>query len=43
MKKLKESWQTLLVEHKDGHKADLMGGPVRQRVEPDFSGLEARQ
>jgi hypothetical protein len=43
MKKLKDSWQTLLVEHKDGHKADLMGGPVRQRVEPDFSGLEARQ
>lgn len=43
MKKLKDSWKTLLVEHKDGHKADLMGGPVRQRVEPDFSGLEARQ
>lgn len=43
MKKLKESWQTLLVEHKDGHKADLMGGPVRQRVEPDFSGLERAQ
>ena len=43
MKKLKDSWQTLLVEHKDGHKVDLMGGPVRQRAEPDFSGLEARQ
>lgn len=43
MKKLKDSWQTLLVEHKDGHKVDLMGGPARQRAEPDFSGLEARQ
>lgn len=43
MKRLKESWQTLLVEHKDSHKADLMGGTVRPRVDPDFSRLEARQ
>lgn len=44
MKKLKDSWQKLLVEHKDDHKAILMGEPpTGPRIAPDFDKLEARQ
>ena len=44
MKKLKDSWQKLLVEHKDDHKAILSGEPpAGPRIAPDFDKLEARQ
>ena len=44
LKKLKDSWQKLLAEHKDDHKAILMGEPTQgPRVSPDFDKLEARQ
>lgn len=44
MKKLKESWKELLVQHKDDHKAILQGNPpTGPRIAPDFDKLEARQ
>ena len=44
MKKLKDSWQKLLVEHKDDHKNILQGNPpAGPRIAPDFDKLEARQ
>lgn len=44
MKKLKDSWAKLLIEHKDDHKAILQGlPPAGPRIAPDFDKLEARQ
>lgn len=45
MKKLKDDWQKLLVEHKDAHKVILTERPPKNgaAVPPNFDGLEARQ
>lgn len=44
LKKLKDSWQKLLVEHKDDHKNILQGNPpAGPRIAPDFDKLEQRQ
>jgi hypothetical protein len=45
MKKLKDDWQKLLVEHKDAHKVILTERPpVTARVAPNFEGMpEAQQ
>lgn len=44
MKKLKESWQKLLVDHKDDHKLILNGEkPLGPRVAPNFDAMERAQ
>lgn len=44
MKKLKDDWQKLLVEHKDAHKAILTDRPPQTaRVAPNFDGLQEAQ